>query len=172
MVINFADKAVLGLAAVPIMHEFRLSHTQFGLIGTSFFALFSLSAVLIGALANHFPTKWILLLMALSWAVVQMPMILLLGMAALVANRVLLGLGEGPAFPVAVHATYKWFPNDRRSVPVSFLNLGAAVGAGVRAPAIVYMILRFLACRVRRAWRRWPRMVHSRAIHRQGRTDI
>lgn len=90
MVINFADKAVLGLAAVPIMHEFRLSYTQFGLIGTSFFVIFSLSAVLIGALANHFPTKWILLLMALSWAVVQMPMILRLGMAALVANRVLL----------------------------------------------------------------------------------
>ena len=32
MVINFADKAVIGLAAVPIMQELRLTPKQFGLI--------------------------------------------------------------------------------------------------------------------------------------------
>src|SRR6185437_11942101 len=48
MLINFADKAVLGLSAVPIMREFGLDHTEFGLIGTSFFGFFSLSAVLVG----------------------------------------------------------------------------------------------------------------------------
>jgi MFS transporter, ACS family, D-galactonate transporter len=41
MLINFADRAVLGLAAVPIMQELGLSHTQFGLIGASFFTFFS-----------------------------------------------------------------------------------------------------------------------------------
>jgi ACS family D-galactonate transporter-like MFS transporter len=60
MRINFADKAVLGLAAVPIMRELGLDHTQFGLIGTSFFAFFSLSAVVVGFLANRVPTRWVL----------------------------------------------------------------------------------------------------------------
>jgi hypothetical protein len=31
MLINFADRAVLDLAATPIMQELGLSHTQFGL---------------------------------------------------------------------------------------------------------------------------------------------
>jgi MFS transporter, ACS family, D-galactonate transporter len=143
MLINFADKAVLGLAAVPIMRDLSLNHTEFGLIGTSFFALFSLSAVLVGVLANRISTKWLLFAMALSWAVVQLPMILPLGVTALVVNRMLLGLGEGPAYPVAVHAVYKWFPDEGRSFPTGFLNIGAAVGAGLGAPAIVYVILHY-----------------------------
>ena len=45
MVINFADKAVIGLAAVPIMQELKLTPKQFGLIGSIFFLLFSVSAM-------------------------------------------------------------------------------------------------------------------------------
>ena len=32
MVINFADKAVIGIAAVPMMQELQLSPRQFGLV--------------------------------------------------------------------------------------------------------------------------------------------
>jgi MFS transporter, ACS family, D-galactonate transporter len=143
MLINFADKAVLGLSAVPIMRDLHLDHTQFGLIGTSFFAFFSISTVLVGFLVNRVSTKWALFVMALSWALFQLPMALPLGLAALVANRVLLGLGEGPAYPVALHATFKWIPNLRRPLPTSIIALGGAFGAGVAAPAIVYVIVHY-----------------------------
>ncbi len=62
MLVNFADKAVLGLSAVPIMQELGLDHTEFGLIGTSFFAFFSLSAVLVGFVVNRVSTTWVLLI--------------------------------------------------------------------------------------------------------------
>jgi MFS transporter, ACS family, D-galactonate transporter len=143
MLINFADKAVLGLSAVPIMRDLGLNYTEFGLIGTSFFALFSLSAVLVGFLVNRVSTKWVLFVMALSWSLFQLPMALPIGLAALFANRVLLGLGEGPAYPVALHATYKWVPNLRRPLPTSVIALGGAVGAGLVAPAIVYVIVHY-----------------------------
>jgi ACS family D-galactonate transporter-like MFS transporter len=140
MVINFADKAVLGLSALPIMRELGLDHTQFGLIGASFFALFSISAVVVGFVVNRVSTKWVLVGMALSWALFQLPMALPLGLSALVANRMLLGLGEGPAYPVALHAIYKWFSNLRRAVPTSIIAIGGAVGAGIAAPVIVFVI--------------------------------
>lgn len=143
MVINFADKAVLGLAAVPIMRDLHLNHTEFGLIGTSFFVFFSLSAVLVGFLVNRVPTKWVLAAMALSWSLCQLPMILPIGLIALVGNRVLLGLGEGPALPVALHAAYKWFPNRRRPLPTSIIALGGAVGVGIAAPGVVYIIVNY-----------------------------
>src|SRR5436305_8313584 len=41
MLVNFADKAVVGLAAVPIMTELDLTPREFGLLGSSFFFLFS-----------------------------------------------------------------------------------------------------------------------------------
>ena len=40
MLINFADKVVLALVAIPVMDEFSLTPTQFGLLGSSFFLLF------------------------------------------------------------------------------------------------------------------------------------
>jgi hypothetical protein len=42
--INFADKAVLGLAAMPIIKELHLSPVQYGVVSGSLFWLFSLSS--------------------------------------------------------------------------------------------------------------------------------
>ena len=40
MLVNFADKIVVGLAGAPIMDELKLSPEQFGFLGSSFFFLF------------------------------------------------------------------------------------------------------------------------------------
>ena len=53
MLINFADKAIIGLAGVPIMTELNLTPKQFGLVGSSFFLLFSVSAVVTGFIVNR-----------------------------------------------------------------------------------------------------------------------
>ena len=100
----FTDKAVLGLAAVPIMQDLGLTPKQFGLVGSSFFFLFSLSAILVGFVANRVAARLVILALALSWALVQFPMAGAVGLATLLACRILLGAGEGPAFSVAVHA--------------------------------------------------------------------
>ena len=54
MLINFADKAVIGLASVPIMQDLRLDHRQFGLLGSAFFLLFSVSGVVVGLMFSWF----------------------------------------------------------------------------------------------------------------------
>jgi MFS transporter, ACS family, D-galactonate transporter len=140
MLINFADRAVLGLAAVPIMQDIELSHAQFGLIGASFFTFFSLGAVIVGFLVNHMPTKRVLAALALIWSLCQLPMLLPLSAAALIANRIALGFGEGPAYPVALHAVYKWFPREHRAAPTSFIAIGSLAGNGLVAPTIVAVI--------------------------------
>ncbi|WP_262267569.1 MFS transporter [Microvirga yunnanensis] len=140
MLVNFADRAVLGLAAVPIMRDLGLSHTEFGLIAASFFTFFSLSAVIGGFLVNRIDTTWVLAGLALIWSLCQLPLLLPATVAALVANRVLLGLGEGPAYPVAVHAAYKWFPSEHRALPTSVIAVGALAGNGIVAPVIVTII--------------------------------
>ncbi|MBB3018760.1 MFS family permease [Microvirga lupini] len=140
MLINFADRAVLGLAAVPIMQDLGLSHTEFGLIATSFFTLFSVGGVIGGFLVNRVATKWVLAALAVIWSLCQLPMMLSISVAALVANRVALGFGEGPAYPVALHAAYKWFPSERRAVPTSLIAIGALAGNGIAAPVIVAIV--------------------------------
>ena len=61
MLVNFADKVVVGLAAVPIMDELGLSPTQFGRLGSAFFLLFSVSAVAVGFVVNRVPARWVIL---------------------------------------------------------------------------------------------------------------
>jgi MFS family permease len=143
MLINFADKAVVGLASVPIMQELHLSRTRFGLLGSAFFLLFSASGVAVGFLANRFSTKTIMCVMGVVWAAALLPMSIVSSFAVLVGSRVVLGAAEGPAFPVAVHAVYKWFGNERRALPTSVVASGAAFGAGIVAPMIIWIIDHF-----------------------------
>ena len=64
MLVNFADKIVVGLAGVPIMTELKLEPEQFGLLGSSFFFLFSISAIVVGFIVNRIATRWVLLVLA------------------------------------------------------------------------------------------------------------
>jgi MFS transporter, ACS family, D-galactonate transporter len=143
MVINFADKAVVGIAAVPIMDELHLGPREFGLLGSSFFLLFAVSAIVTGFIVNRVETRWALLVMGLVWALTQFPMLGNAGFATIVAARIALGAGEGPAFPVALHSAYKWFPNEQRTVPTAIVAQGAGIGIMVALPLLNWVIVRY-----------------------------
>ena len=139
MAVNFADKIAVGLLAVPMMDELKLSPAQFGLIGSSFFWLFAVAGIAGGFAANRIATTGLLLVMGIVWSLLQIPMALSTSLMVLVGARILLGVAEGPAFPVAIHACYKWFPNDRRDVPAAWIAQGSTIGllaAGILMPII------------------------------------
>ncbi|MFC6878867.1 MULTISPECIES: MFS transporter [Actinomadura] len=140
MVINFADKAVLGLASVPIMDELGLSSGEYGTIASSFYLLFSLSGVIVGLLSNRVRTTWILGVLAFLWSVTSLPLLIAASVPMLYASRIALGAAEGPTSPMTVHAVQKWFPEDRRSVPTALTQMGGALGLAIASPVLVYMI--------------------------------
>lgn len=137
--INFLDKIVLGMVAVPLMADMHLSPAQFGFVAGSFFWLFSTSTIIVGFLSNRIATRWILLAMGASWSVLQLPQAFAGSVLALLVCRVVLGAAEGPSFPTSVHALFKWFPDQKRSVPVAVINQGAILGmmlAGLGIPLV------------------------------------
>ncbi|MBV8925352.1 MAG: MFS transporter [Bradyrhizobium sp.] len=139
MLINFLDKIVLGLVAVPMMDELRLSPKQFGDIGSGFFWLFAIGGVFGGFLANRFKAGALITGMVLIWSVCQLPIGYTASAWTIVICRAVLGVAQGPAWPVAVHAIYKWFPNDKRNLPISIMAQGSTVGmvaAGIMIPLI------------------------------------
>ncbi len=143
MLINFADKVVVGLAAKPIMEELKLTPEQFGLIGSSFFFLFAVSAILVGFVTNRVQTRHTLLVMAIVWSVVQFPMLGTVSLEVLIACRIVLGAGEGPASPVATHAIYKWFPDSLRGMPTAIIAQGSALGVIIAVPALNWIIVNY-----------------------------
>ncbi len=139
VVVNFLDKISVGLLAGPMMDELGLTPAQFGLVGSSFFWLFAVAGVAGGFIANRVSCALLLLLMAIAWSLFQLPLAWSSSLAVLIAARVLLGIAEGPSTAIAIHAAYKWFPDDRRTLPVAFFTQGGATGlilAGITIPYI------------------------------------
>ena len=143
MLINFADKAVIGLAAVPMMHDLGLTPEQLGLVGSSFFVLFSISGIVFGFIANRVKTKWLLAILSVVLAAVQFPLVGAVSFPLLIACRVLLGAGEGPAYALAIHATYKWFDNSRRNIPTAIVQQGANMGMLVAGPCLTWLMIHY-----------------------------
>ncbi|MFC8022652.1 MFS transporter [[Kitasatospora] papulosa] len=143
MLINYADKSVLGLAAVPIMDELGISNSTYGMISSSFSLLFSLSGLAVGFASARLSSRVLLFTMAVLWAVAQLPALVVASVPALVAGRVLLGAAEGPAASMSMHALYKWFPAARRGLPSALQISGAALGALVAAPVVTWLITSF-----------------------------
>ncbi len=141
MLVNFADKIVVGLAGVPIMTELKLEPEQFGLLGSSFFFLFSIAAIVVGFIVNRIATRWVLLVLAAIWALAQFPMVGTVGFTTLLICRVILGAGEGPAASVAAHAVFKWFPDEKRTLPIAILSQGSAFGVILAVPALNWVIV-------------------------------
>src|SRR5262245_20209475 len=143
MLVNFADKIVVGLAGVPIMTELKMEPEQFGLLGSSFFFLFSISAIVIGFVVNVVATRWVLLVLAVIWSLAQFPMVGTVGLTTLLICRIILGAGEGPAASVATHAIYKWFPDEKRTLPTAILSQGSAFGVILAVPALNWVIVNY-----------------------------
>ena len=138
--VNFADKAVLGLVAEPAMRELGLSASQFGFIGGAFFFLFAITAIGVGFLAGVIQSRWILLAMGLSWAVLQFPMLIGGGAMMLLVTRIILGAAEGPATPVSLQHVQGWFPASDRALPSSLVAMGSTLGPLVAAPILAWVI--------------------------------
>ncbi|MGY0498350.1 MFS transporter [Nocardia sp. FBN12] len=136
VIVNWGDKAVLGLTAGALMEDLGLTPSQYGFAASSFFFLFAIGTVAGGVLVDRIKTRWVLLAMALVWSIVQFPMLGGASFTVLVVSRVVLGLAEGPSTPVALHAVMKWFPDEKRDIPSSLVLAASGVGLVVAAPLL------------------------------------
>lgn len=140
-IINFGDKAVLGLAGPSITSDLGLTNTQFGTISSAFYLLFSLCALLVGLYGSRFSATWLLAGMALMWSAAQLPILIpAAGFSTLIVTRVMLGAGEGPSLPMANHVAFTWFPPERRTTTAGVITLGGALGVILGGPLLAAVI--------------------------------
>ena len=140
-VINFADRAVLGLAAMSIIKELHLSPAQYGLVSGSFFLLFALSSMLVTAWSDRIGTKRVLALLATSWAIVQVATVFVFSFPALLLTRIALGAGEGPSYGTSVSAATPWLSANRRAFGLAVVAFGSTIGPAIFAPPLTFLIV-------------------------------
>lgn len=142
-VISNADKAIIGFASVPVMKELGLTPEQWGVVGSVFFLLYSLSAVLGGALADRFGTKIVIAGMVVLWSLVQFSTIFVTSFAFLLVTRIILGAGEGPSYALAMTAASKWLPKEKLGLGISFVSIGGPLGVAISAPILMNIIMNY-----------------------------
>jgi len=140
MMLSWADKAVLGIAAVPLMQELGITPQQFGLVSSAMFLTFGLAQLVAAPLANKVRAKTLLLVMCLIWSLSVMPVVVFATLPALWASRLALGAGEGPLAPVLMHAIYKWFPSKKGATPAAVASSGVTLGIVAFAPVLAWVI--------------------------------
>ncbi|MGW0935992.1 MFS transporter [Streptomyces sp. NPDC002666] len=143
MLVNFADKVVVGLSGVDMKEDLGLSDARFGVIQSSFFWLFAVGSVLGGWLGGKVRARWLLAGIAALWALSLAPMAAQVGFTTIVVCRVLLGLAEGPTTALAMQVAHSWFPAHKRAVPSSIVVAGAGIGPLIAAPVLTWVILTY-----------------------------
>lgn len=143
MMISWADKAILGIVAVPLMADLGINEAQFGLLGSAVFMLFGIAQLVAAPIANRVQAKWILLILCVVWSIAQVPVILFASLPALWISRLLLGAGEGPLAPITMHAVYKWFPASKSATPAALASAGVTLGIVAFAPVLAWVTASF-----------------------------
>ena len=126
--INFADRAVIGLAGPAIISEMHLSAAEWGLVGSSFFLLFPLSSLVMTAWSDWVGTRKILAGLSLVWSLVQFATLGIASFLPLIISRIMLGAAEGPYYGTSTNAASRQIVPAQRGFVFALITLGPALG--------------------------------------------
>ena len=133
--INYVDRGAVTTAAHLIQDELGLSARQLGLLFSAFFATYSILQVPVGWLAERYGAHRLLASGLALWACATILVGFAHSFAALLALRLLLGIGESVGFPSAGKLLAVAVPVESlamaNGIVAAGYQFGPAVGAGV-----------------------------------------
>ncbi len=126
--LNYIDRSNLSIAAPQLKSELGLSATQLGVLLSAFFWTYACLQIPAGWLVDHFDVKWIFASGFLIWSAATAATGVLHSFAALLAVRVILGVGESVAYPSYSKIIANHFPLARRGLANSIVASGLCFG--------------------------------------------
>jgi ACS family glucarate transporter-like MFS transporter len=126
--INYASRATLSFAAVPLGKEIDISTVQLGYIFSAFGWSYVAGQIPGGALLDKYGSRPIYLWSITLWAVFTMAQAFVSSLSfipvfiSLFALRFALGFAESPSFPANARIVANWFPNSERGTASAIFN--------------------------------------------------
>jgi sugar phosphate permease len=112
--ICYMDRSNISVAQPEIGKAFGLDKTSMGLVLSAFTWAYAIGQIPAGFLGDRFGPKKVLTAIMSWWSVAAVMTGAAVGMTSLFSARLLLGLGEAGAFPVASRGMQLWFPRSER----------------------------------------------------------
>jgi MFS transporter, ACS family, D-galactonate transporter len=180
ILINYMDRGSLAIAAPLLKDELGLSASQLGILLSSFFYTYFFFLPLAGWMADRLDVKWVMAGGFFIWSAATALTGGLHSFAALLAARLLLGIGETVAYPSSSKILAQYVPEVHRgfanALIVSGVGLGPALGTFAGGMLVgsfgwrpFFLVLGFLSMAWLVPWLRWmPRRGAFAAISPAG----
>jgi MFS transporter, ACS family, glucarate transporter len=126
--INYASRATLSFAAVPLSKEIQISTVQLGYIFSAFGWSYFAGQIPGGALLDRYGSRPVYLWSITLWAVFTAAQAFVSSLAfipvfiSLFALRFALGFAESPSFPANARIVANWFPHSERGTASAIFN--------------------------------------------------
>lgn len=126
----YIDRVNISVAIIPMAEQFEWDITTQGAILSSFYIGYLLMQIGGGHLADRLGGKIILGIGVLIWSLFTIitPAAAFMGLFALFAARIGMGLGEAVTFPSIYSLITRWFPADEKSKAIAFNASGIPIG--------------------------------------------
>lgn len=138
-VLNYVDRAVLGVVMPQVRRNLSLTNADYGLAVNAFLVLYMIFYILGGKLADRLGCRRTFLLTIVFWSVASMLHALAQGLRSLCFFRALLGAGEGGYYPTAMRGAAEWFAPENRAKAVGLFLCGLSVGALLTPPIVAWI---------------------------------
>ena len=129
--ISYADRSNLSTAIIPMTQVFNWDSFFSGVVLSSFWAGYALTNVIGGKLADTFGGERLLIVAMVVWSACTAltPVSAFWGPTQLVLTRILLGAGEGLAYPAIHTMIQKYVPQAERSTSTGVITGACYLGA-------------------------------------------
>jgi ACS family D-galactonate transporter-like MFS transporter len=138
--ISYIDRVNISVAAPLIRDEMGLSATQLGLIFSAFAYPYAAMQIFGGWLSDRLGPRLVLAALSSIWAVATVLTGFAGTVATFVACRLLVGIGEGGAFPTATRAFTYWMPVRERGFAQGITHSFARLGGAVTPPVVLAIV--------------------------------
>ncbi|MEW2353039.1 MFS transporter [Spirillospora sp. NPDC029432] len=137
LALNYADRAVIGVAAPVIMSELGISKSAFGWILAAFAFTYSPFGFIGGWLADKYGPRRVMGWAAIVWSLFTALTAAGIGFVSLLIIRLLFGCGEGPQATVTAKVMHNWFPKRELGMAVGVANAATPLGGAIGTPVVV-----------------------------------
>ncbi len=139
-VLNYLDRAVLGVAAPAITEELHVSPEMMGVIFSAFSWTYALAQVPGGIVLDKIGTRITYALSLASWSLFTLLHGAAQNVASLLTFRLGLGVAEAPCFPANSRVLSTWFPQHERARANSVYSVGQYAGLAFFSPLLFWVV--------------------------------
>jgi ACS family D-galactonate transporter-like MFS transporter len=138
--LNYLDRAVMGVAAPSMTEELNISPVMMGLIFSAFSWTYAAAQIPGGIVLDRFGTRITYAASLVFWSIATLLHALASNVAMLLGFRFALGVAEAPCFPCNSRILSSWFPQHERARANSVYAVGQYAGLAFFSPVLFWIV--------------------------------